>query len=99
MAGCEDRDREAKGKKKRSNNGEEEGEREREEEGFDHREFFLEHNDFSLDCFQTRIKGERKGDIDDIVCIYICELICTTREDFYTVARVRFESVSSSIFP
>lgn len=96
MAGCEDRDREAKGKKKRSNNGEEgEGEK----EGSDHREFFLEHNDFSLDCFQTRIKGERKGDIDDIVCIYICELICTTREDFYTVARVRFESVSSSIFP
>lgn len=69
------------------------------EEGSDHREFFLEHNDFSLDCFQTRIKGERKGDIDDIVCIYICELICKTREDFYTVARVRFESVSSSIFP
>ena len=41
------------------------------EEGSDHREFFLEHNDFSLDCFQRRIKGERKGDIDDIVCIYM----------------------------
>lgn len=93
MRGSRQRD---EGKKKRSNNGEEgEGEK----EGSDHREFFLEHNDFSLDCFQTRIKGERKGDIDDIVCIYICELICKTREDFYTVARVRFESVSSSIFP
>lgn len=79
MAGCEDRDR-GEGKKKKSNNGEEE------DEVPDHREFFLEHR-FLFGLFQRRIKGERKGNVDDIVCI--CELIARHVKIFCCSCEIR----------